>query len=554
MTANPLEKQLIELKDMLAVMTKSMASLQASLDAANAREEEHLRKEKLLQEQVAYLTNKLYGSSSEKHKAPIDGQLSIFDELETEAATHDTGDCDVPAEEAYETVSFTRKKKTTQEEKFANLPVEERIIELPEDQRVCETCGTELTYVGKEFLRRELSFIPAKVKIIEIYSATYECRKCKKETGIPHIIKSRDGHYHMIHGMASASTIAWVLYQKYCNSIPLYRQEKDWKLYGCDLSRATMANWIIMNALDYFKPMCDFFSRHIVSRSHAMADETPVQVLKEKDRDASSKSYMWVFRTGEFLDKQAIVYKYAPTRSGRIAADFFRGFHGYLMCDGFSGYNAVDSEIKRTGCFAHARRYLLDAVPKKDQMDLTIPAIQGAAYINKLFDLEKKIHSTARSRDEIKKRRLKSEKPVLDALWEWLDQQEPMKGTKFHKAVTYLRNQKPYLELYLEDGYCSFSNNASERCCKDFVVGRKNWLFSDSAKGADASAYAYSVIQTAKANGVNVYHYLCFLLDNAPTSTRTDEELEKLAPWNQAVKDEILERELRASQGSTSTT
>ena len=121
--------------------------------------------------------------------------------------------------------------------------------------------------------------------------------------------------------------------------------------------------------------------------------------------------------------------------------------------------------------------------------------------------------------------RLKDEKPVLEALWSWADKQFPEKGTKFYKAITYLRNQRPYLETYLEDGGCSFSNNASERCCKDYVTGRKNWLFSNSTEGADASAYAYSIVQTAKANGVNVYHYLNFLLDNAPTSLSTDEGL-----------------------------
>ena len=540
MAATSIEKQIIELKDTIALLNKTMATLQASLDAANAREEEHLKKEKLLQEQVDYLKNKLFGTSSEKRNTQIDGQLSFFDEAET-VATISPEDTSV-ADEDKETVSFTRKKKSTQLDKFKNLPTEKRLVDIPEEERICDKCGAQLTRVGEEFVRRELEFTPAKVKVIEYYSVTYECRDCKSENKMPHIVKARDGRRHMIHGMASASTIAWVIYQKYCNSVPLYRQEKDWKLYGCDLSRATLANWVILNSEDFFKPMCEFFGRHILSRPYAMADETPLQVLKEKERLATSTSYMWVFRTGEFLDKPAIVYRYAPTRSGTIAKDFFRGYTGYLMCDGFSGYNAVEG-IKRTGCFAHARRYLLDAVPPKDRMNLSIPAMQGVAYIDKLFDLEKKIHSTPRSQEEIKKLRLKKEKPVLEALWAWVDEQFPTKGSKFYKAITYLRNQRSFLETYLEDGYCSFSNNASERCCKDFVTGRKNWLFADTPKGADASAYAYSVIQTAKANGVNAYHYLCFLLEKTPTSLSTDEELEKLAPWNEAVKEEIKKRE-----------
>lgn len=544
MAATSFEKQIIELKDTIITLNKTMATLQASLDAANAREEEHLRKERLLQEQIDYLKNKLFGTSSEKRNAPMEGQLSFFDDVEDEAATDGFDIATTPADDK-ETVSFTRKKKSRQMEKFKDLPVTKKIIDIPEDERICDKCGSPLTRVGEEFLRRELHFIPAKVKIIEYYSVTYECRPCKSRNKIPHIVKARDGHRHMIHGMASASTVAWVIYQKYCNSIPLYRQEKDWKLYGCDLDRTTLAKWVINNSEEFFKPMCEYFKRHILSRPYAMADETPLQVLHEKGRDATSKSYMWVFRTGEFLDKPAIVFIYAPSRAGKVAEKFFRGYTGYLMCDGFSGYNAVGN-IKRTGCFAHARRYLLDAVPPKGRMDLSIPAMQGVLYIDKLFDLEEKIHRVPRSNEQIKKLRLKDEKPVLEALWSWADKQFPEKGTKFYKAIVYLRNQRPYLETYLEDGGCSFSNNASERCCKDYVTGRKNWLFSNSTEGADASAYAYSIVQTAKANGVNVYHYLNFLLDNAPTMLSTDEELENLAPWNDAVKAEIKERELQA--------
>lgn len=194
----------------------------------------------------------------------------------------------------------------------------------------------------------------------------------------------------------------------------------------------------------------------------------------------------------------------------------------------------------------HARRYLLDAVPKKSRLDYSIPAVKGAVYIDRLFEQERKIHRSRRTADEIKKLRLRDEKPILEGLWSWLEKQSPAKGTKFYKAVIYLRNQRPYLEAYLEDGYCSFSNNASERCCKDFVVGRKNWLFSDTPKGADASAYAYSVIQTAKANNVNPYHYLCFLLEKAPSDQMSNEELSQLAPWNEDVKAEIKRREQAA--------
>ena len=542
MAQNHFESQIIELKDTIAALNKAINTLQEALDAALAREEEHVKKENIFQEQIAYLTKKLYGSSSEKTNG-IEGQLSLFNEAEAASGGPEAG-CGGGDEER-ETVTFTRKKKATNSEKYSGIPAVKRYLDIPEGERICDICGSALDYVGEEFVRRELDFVPAKVRVIEYYRKSYECRACKKENKMPHIIKGGDGRARMIHGMASASTVAWVVYQKYCNGIPLFRQEKDWRLYGCGIPRATLANWVIRNSEEFFKPMCRLFKAHIKGRGHAMADETPVQVLNEKGRSPQTKSYMWVFRTGEFLDKPAIVYHYEPTRAGYVADEFFKDFDGYLMCDGFSGYNVV-SGVRRTGCWAHARRYLLDAVPPKKQLDYSLPAVQGIAYIDKLFDHERRIHKIKRSADEVKELRLRDEKPILEGLWSWLEKQSPAKGTKFYKAVVYLRNQRPYLEAYLEDGLCSFSNNASERCCKDFVIGRKNWLFSDTPKGADASAYAYSVIQTARANEVNAYHYLCFLLEKAPSEQMSDAELELLAPWNEEVKAEIKRREQEA--------
>lgn len=275
MAADPWESQIIELKDMIASLNRTVESLRPaqSLDAAMVREEEHIKKEKILQEQIAYLTGKLFGSSSEKRNSQTEGQLGLFDEAEREADS-------IPEDSVEaETVTYTRKKKTTQKDKFSGIPVVKNLVDVPESERFCKVCGTPLEKIGEEFLRRELEFVPAKVRIVEYYSVTYGCSECKKFR-TPQIVHGRDGRFHMIHGMASASTVAWVVYQKYMNSVPLYRQEKDWKLYGCDLSRATMANWVIQNAEEFFKPLCDYFRRHILGRPYAMADETPVQVLK----------------------------------------------------------------------------------------------------------------------------------------------------------------------------------------------------------------------------------------------------------------------------------
>ena len=236
-----------------------------------------------------------------------------------------------------------------------------------------------------------------------------------------------------------------------------------------------------------------------------------------------------------------ILYKYAETRAGDNAVEFLDGFKGYLMCDGYSGYNKVPN-AKRTACWAHVRRYLTDAIPKGRQLDYAQPAVQGVFYINQLFHLEDVIKAKNTSFDAIKKARLKKEQPIVEGFLSWVDQQTPVRGSRMDKAVTYIQNRRSDLTTYLEDGRCSFSNNLSENAIRPFTVGRKNWLFCDTPDGAQASAMVYTMVEMAKANGVNVYHYLTYLLEKMPNDSLNDEELELLAPWNESVKTEIQKR------------
>ena len=531
------DQQLIELKDTIKELNNTIRNLNALIDAANKREEEHLQKEQILQEQIDYLTKKLFGKSSEKRSDDFEGQLYLFNESEAEKIAPD------PEEEEFTTVEkHTRKKKSTMADKFANLPVQKVLLDVPEDERICAACGTPLERIGEEFVRREIEIVKPSIKVIEYYSVSYGCPKCKIEAEVPYIVKGRNGQMHMLHGMASAGTVAWVMYQKYHNSLPLYRQERDFKtLFGVDICRGTIANWIINNAEEFFTPMCDYFRRKLIEGRYAMADETPVQVLKEPGRRPETKSYMWVFRSGEFDEQQIVLFHYSETRAGETAKDFLEGFHGYLMTDGYSGYNKL-RDCTRTSCWAHVRRYLIDAIPKGKEYDHTQPAVQGLVYIDKLFDLEKKIHGKVGvTFDAIKKFRNEKEVPVLEGFWKWFKVQHAVKGSRMYKALTYIENRRPYLETYLEDGGCSFNNNTSERSCKAFVTGRKNWMFSDTPDGANASSLVYSLVETAKANNVDVYYYLKYLLLKTPTSQTDDEELEKLCPWNSECKEALEE-------------
>lgn len=529
------DQQLIELKDTIKELNTTIKNLNAMIAAATKREEEHVKREAVLQEQIDYLTKKLFGKSSEKRNDQIEGQLSLFNEAETEKTNP------APLETDFVTVEkHTRKKKTTMAEKFANFPKQKVLLDVDEDKRICEKCGSILTRIGEEFVRREIEIIKPEVKIIEYYSVTYGCPSCKKDAEAPYIIKGKDYHPHMLHGMASASTVAWVMYQKYVNSLPLYRQEKDFKtMFNLDISRGTIANWIIDNAEEFFAPLCDYFKRKLVSGKYAMADETPVQVLKEPGRKAETKSYMWVFRSGEFDKKQMVLFHYSQTRAGETAKEFLDGFKGYLMTDGYSGYNKLKA-CTRTSCWAHVRRYLIDAVPKGKEYDHSVPAVQGLLYVNKLFDIERWIFAKSPlSFDAVKEYRDKKERPILDGFFDWIDNQSANRGSRMDKALTYIRNRKPFLTTYLEDGGCSFSNNTSERSCKAFVTGRKNWMFSDTPNGAKASSYVYSIVETAKANNIDVYSYLKYLLLKTPTSQTTDNELEMLCPWNEECKKAV---------------
>lgn len=537
--------QLRELKDMITELRNMIKTLQATVDAASKREEVLIQERDNLKDEISLLRKKLFGSSSEKRVIDFPGQLNLFNEAELEQDPSIAETEELAAILPEETPK-KRKTRATDAERFKGIPVIKKYIDIPEEDKTCPVCSTPLVKIGEEFVRRELVFIPAKLKVVEIYSFNYSCPECSKRD-IPVIKKGKDGKPHMLYGMASAGTVAWVMYQKFCNSLPYCRQEKDWKQYGAAITRATMANWVIRNSEAFFRPMYEYFHRKLLERNFLMADETPLQVLHEEGRRAQTKSYMWLFRSGEDGGIPIILYKYSPTRAGDNAVEFLQEFNGYLMCDGYSGYNKV-SNAKRTACWAHIRRYLTDAIPKGKQLDYTQPSVQGMMYINQLFHLEDVIKAEHSSFDAIKKARLEKEKPIVEGFLSWLDKQNPVRGSRMDKAVTYIQNRRDYLMTYLEDGRCSFSNNLSENAIRPFTVGRKNWLFCDTPHGAQASAIVYTMVEMAKANGVNVYHYLTYLLEKLPDDSMSDNELDQLAPWNEKVKIEIERRAKNSNQ------
>ena len=526
------DSQIMELKDTISQLNAVISSqneliisLRSTVDECNATIAG-------LREQTEYLTGKLFGTSSEKSKN-IEGQLSLFNEAELETRRS-------PDTTELETVivkEHTRQAKRTSDEIFKGVPSRDEILPLSEEQKHCADCGTEMEVIGKEFIRREFRFTPAKGEIVNIYRETAKCPRCSTASAMARniqFVKANVPEALIPHSYASASAVAWVMYQKYANAMPLYRQEQDWKQMGVILSRATLANWIIYCSGNYFSPLYEYFHRELLKRRFLMADETRVQILKEPGRNAETDSYMWLFRTGEDGLPPIILYKYTVTRAKFNAEEFLNGFKGYLETDGYQGYNNL-SGIKRCCCWAHLRRYFVEAVPKGKELDYSNPAAQAIQYCNRLFEYERLSREKSHSFEERKEYRLQKEKPILDAFWIWLSQQTPKKGTRFEKAVNYAQNRKELFMTYLEDGRCSFSNNLSENAIRPFTLGRKNWLFSDTPKGAEASATVYTMVEMAKAHNLNIYIYLNYLLEHLPGTKMTDVALGKLAPWDENV-------------------
>lgn len=485
-----------------------------------------------LTEMVLLLRKEKFGSSSEKTKKQVDGQLSLFNEAEIEA--------DSKSEEPVicrKGSMYHRKPKTSREELLKDLPVEEFPCVLHPDDMFCNQCGTTLKEIGFVKVRDEIEYIPAKVQIIRYMQQACECPACKHTTR-PFIKKAAVPKSVLNHSLASPSSVSYVMYQKYVNSVPLYRQEKDWEQMGIALSRATMANWVIRSSQDYFEPVIKHLQKELLKREVIHCDETPVQVLKEEGKKPQTKSYMWLYRTGNDGKTPIILYDYQSSRSGDNAASYLRDFKGYVHSDGYSGYNKLDG-ITRCGCWAHLRRKFVEAIPDKKAADAPLTSAEiGRDYCNRLFKVEESLKDL--TPEERFCKRLELEKPILEAFWCWLESLNVLKGSALGKAVTYAMNQRPFMENYLLDGRCALSNNAAENAIRPFTVGRKNWLFADTPKGASASAAVYSLIETAKANGLNVFAYLQHLLLYMPDIDWQNhpEELDDLMPWSPEVQEQ----------------
>lgn len=485
-----------------------------------------------LHETVDFLTRKLYGTKSEKTSAlGIEGQMSLFDEAEVSAdenAPEPTMECI----ESYKRI----KRAGHKEELLKDIPHEKRLCTLAEDERFCLTCGTPLRSVGQEFVRSELQFIPAQLKVIDYYVETYECRECRKK-GKDYMEKSPMPEPVLPHSIASPSSIAWIIHQKYEMAVPLYRLEKEWEALGVSLSRATMSNWLLASYGYWLEPVVELLKKKLLEQEYLHIDETTVQVMGEENRKNTTESYMWVYCSIKNAENPIRYFEYQPGRSGVYPQKFLEGYKGYIHTDAYRGYEKV-AGITRCMCWSHLRRYFVDALPKDVKSpEATIPS-EAIHRINKLFKIEQRLDILSPEKRKEERRILETE--ILDEFWAWAEKvsQEVLPKSKLGSAFTYAFNQKDGLMNYLNDGNCAISNNLAENSIRPFTIGRKNWLFSGSPKGAKTSAGIYTLVETAKANGISPMKYIHYILKDLPAFNFREfpEDLEEFLPWNPRIQ------------------
>jgi len=495
---------------------------------------------KWYQEQYRLSKQKQFGKSSEQHLAE-QMSLPIFNEAETELQPINIEPKLAAETSVDQSERKPKKQKGKRERDFSKLPKQVVEYKLSPEEQVCPQCAGPLHEVRPE-IHQELEVIPAQIIVKETQRMIYACRACEKsDISVPMVMAPAPNP--VIKGsIASPSLIADIMTKKYVDATPLYRQEQEYQRRGLPINRQNMSNWIIRASRDWLKPLYKRMQEILVAYDVLHSDETELEVLNEPGREASTKSYMWMYRTGNG-HVPIVLYDYQPSRAGDNAKNFLKGFKGYLHTDAYDGYDKLLKESKAgaamevtlVGCFAHARRYFIDtlkAVPDKESYMYT-SAYQGVEYLDEMFALERKLSGI--SYEERKKERLNQLKPMLEAYFAWVEKERSLALPKssYGKAINYSFNQKDKLMNILKDGRLELSNNRAERAIKPFVLGRKNWLFTNTPQGADSSAIVYSIIETAKENNLIPFEYLRYLLEKLPNmKVINGETIDKLLPWS----------------------
>lgn len=525
--------------ELMKLMKEQSAKKDTEIQLLKDKQKELEFMNAMLSDRLALARRKQFGSSSEKYAEGYE-QMDLFNEAEASADP----EAEEPTFEEVHPSSYKRKKRTgKKEEDLSDFEVTETIeYKLAGEDRYCPECGKKYKIVTKETVKR-LKFVPAKFEVVEEVTYVYSCPECgfmKRPEKTPPLVSGGS--------IATPSLVAGIMNAKYVNGMPLARQEREFARYNLNLSTKTMANWIIGCANRYLKPLYDRMKEEFLKSRYIHCDETRIQVIGEPDQKGTTQNWMWVYLADEYSESPRMaLFDYERTRSGYHPVKFLDGrFHGYLTCDGYQAYHGLDDSITVTGCFTHARRRFdaaLTALKKdftREQLKETV-AYNAMTRIGILYKVEELIRN--KTPEERYEERQKQSRPVVDALFEWLHSMEDSvdRSSLIGDAILYTLNQEPYLRRYLDDGHLSIDNNSAERAIKNFAVGRRNWLFAKSIRGADASAVVYSITETALLNGLKPYVYLTYVLDQIRQmgSFPKPDELERLLPWSDDLPEEF---------------
>jgi len=520
------------LPDNIDELKKIIISLQENNNIIQSNYTELQNKYQSAQEEIESLHQKYkaalaryFSPTKEKISMEQAGQLGLFNECETftyedkkEKPVHD----DITIKE------YTRKKGGKRKlPEF--LPTEEHIYELSESERECKYCGKTHPVIGEE-RTEELDIIPMQIKKVVHIAKKYGPCSCDEflHSGEKEIIKAEKPKRIIPYSFVSPGLLSYVIDMKYNYALPFYRLSKKFDAIEIEISRATLCNWSMLAAEKcetlYFA-MLDYIKENKVIQM----DETTVQVLNEEGRAAETKSFMWVMRGGDVKKKLTLFY-YSPTRNSTVPIDLLKGFKGFLQTDGYEGYSkaVIEYGLTHVGCLAHIRRKFFDAL-KSDKKSKT--AAQGLKFITRIYAVEKKIRSENLLTDEFIKKRKDEVSPILSEFKTWLDEKRIYIVPKSDsgKAVNYALGQWSNFINYLNSAELTPDNNIIENAIRPFVIGRKNWLFSNTPRGARSSAVLYSLVESAKDNNLNVYNYLRFIFKELPYA-ESDEDIKKLLP------------------------
>jgi transposase len=464
------------------------------------------------EEQIKLGKQRQFGKKSETSESL---QLPLFDTGE---------ESEVEPQKGTETITYTRRKKTTGRKiDTSKLPRERCVHDLSDSEKQC-SCGNQLECIGED-VSEQLEYIPAQIKVIEHIRPKYICRKCET------IKSASKPETPIAKSMATASLLTEVIISKYEHHLPLYRRSKMFLQEGIDIPDNTLGNWVMQSGV-ILAPLGESLWKELNHVKVLQADETPVKVL-----DIDKKGYMWGYHSCDPKNR-FVIFEYNESRSAEVVDNRLAKYKGILQTDGYQGYNGIRAkkEVINVGCWAHCRRKFADAVKVSKK---TGKAHEAMSRIKKLYDIETKAKNLSFA--ERKELRQRKAKPILDKMHEWLQHslnQAPPESA-LGKALTYTCNQWLYLYEYIKYGEVEIDNNWIENQIRPFALGRKNWLFVGNQKGANVAALLYGLIQTCKMNNINARTYLTYVLNQTGKLRRREVDARSLLP--QFIDKNLLE-------------